>query len=205
MTRLLLFVEGGNSDEAARLRESWRLFFGEIDGLCRQRQVGFEVKPGGSIDRTFEIFRRECQKYDPKKRCLLLVDADGAIPAEACPKVFLSKGHPAWELPSDKGPEVYHCMVQTFEAWLLADQAAALNHFGCNPGLLPDERSVDGLSKKKLGEILDAACRHRKDAPKYHKLRDGAALLKKIDPAKVQAHSPHCRRLFENLRAALAA
>lgn len=203
MTKLLLYVEGGNkgadAHEMARLRESWRYFFREIDPLY-QGQVDFKVTLCSGIESTFKIFQDACLRRLPTQRCLLLVDSDGALVEGACPKAFLGKVHSTWQLPPREGAEVYHCMVQTFESWLLADREAAAAYFGCDPASLPDERSVDGLSKKRLGEILAAAC-----GRKYDKIKDGAALLKKVDPAKVQAHSPHCRRLFENLRAALAA
>lgn len=51
----------------------------------------------------------------------------------------------------------------------------------------------------RITHVLEAACQGR--GQKYHKVYDGAALLKQIDPAQVRRRARHCDRLFTSVEA----
>ena len=95
-------------------------------------------------------------------------------------------------------------MVQTMEAWFIADPTKLANFYGqrFHAPALPKTTNIEAIDKSRLeGSLLQATRNTTKGA--YHKIRHGTELLKRIDPAKVCAASPHCETLFTALEARL--
>lgn len=196
-----LFVEGGNKDQdrSLQLQLGMSRFFRELSRCVETKGLRFSLKLCGDINSTFKIFCKEYEKHGHRALCVLLVDADGPIPAAKAPLVHLREQHRTWQPPCQDA-KVYHCMVQNMEAWVLADRQRAAAHFGCDEALLP-EGAVEELSKRRLEEVLLAVCAAR--GRKYHKIDDAAALLKLIDPTVVRSRVPRCDRLFTDILQAL--
>lgn len=97
-------------------------------------------------------------------------------------------------------------MVQAMEAWFIADvdTLAAYYGQGFNRNPIPGYNVVERISKDLLDGILDRAAKDTKKK-KYHKIRDGSELLKRIDRNVVRQKAPHCELLFQSLMAAIDA
>jgi hypothetical protein len=95
-------------------------------------------------------------------------------------------------------------MVQAMEAWFFADRVSLAAYYGQGFRLnaLPgDEHHIEAIPKDDLVPSLESASRDTKTKGQYHKTRHGFALLARIDPAKVEAGSPHAEALHRFLRA----
>jgi len=128
---------------------------------------------------------------------LLLVDSEAPIAVGKTPKQHLvAREGSTWPCPGDDGQ--YHLMVQTMEAWFMADQDAVAKYFGqgFSANSLPKNPDVEQIPKQDLEPSLKAAAKATKKKT-YKKIRDGAKLLKAIDPSRVRQAAPHCKRLFE--------
>lgn len=91
-------------------------------------------------------------------------------------------------------------MVQTMEAWLVADRDALSRFYGqhFNANRLPNNPNVEEIERQTLALALADATRHTQKR-EYHKIRHGPALLKMVDVTKVRQAAPHCERLFATL------
>jgi hypothetical protein len=96
-------------------------------------------------------------------------------------------------------------MVQTMEAWILADAEALAAFYGnsFNSSALPGAVDIETVDKPRLEQALTQATR-RTQKGEYHKLRHGPKLLALLAPAKVRARARHCDRLFSFLGQLLA-
>lgn len=88
-------------------------------------------------------------------------------------------------------------MVQTVEAWLIADVATLKEYYGqkFSTSAIPRNANVEEIDKAKLYSSLKAATR-RTQKGEYHKVTHGAELLKRVDVNRVRSRAPHCERLF---------
>jgi hypothetical protein len=95
-------------------------------------------------------------------------------------------------------------MVQTVEAWIVADPEALSDFYGHGflRNALPGSDDVEVIPKDRLLSSLSRATRSTQKGP-YHKIDHGAALLERIDPEKVRSRSRHCDLLFRELEAVI--
>jgi hypothetical protein len=91
-------------------------------------------------------------------------------------------------------------MAACMEAWFLADPAGLKRHFDGNfdAGKLPAAAHAESRTKTDINNALKKATRNTR-AGEYRKIRDGAKLLEKVDPAQVRKHCKWCERLFQTL------
>jgi len=96
-------------------------------------------------------------------------------------------------------------MVQTMEAWLIADREALARFYGreFREGALPQHADVEHIDKSTLVPALQAATRLTSKG-EYHKIRHGCVLLAQLESAKVRRAAPHCERLFITLERLLS-
>jgi len=92
------------------------------------------------------------------------------------------------------------------EAWFLADPAGLKKHYGGNFSVraLPPANQAETRKKRDINNALKKATSPT-PAKEYQKIRDGAKLLEKVDPAEVRKHCKWCDRLFQALGKAIGA
>ncbi len=93
-------------------------------------------------------------------------------------------------------------MVQTVEAWLVADPETLTRFYGQGflRGLLPKRQDVEEIAKADLNRALDRATA-RTQKGRYHKILHCSILLGLLDPNRVRARARHCDLLFTTLEA----
>jgi hypothetical protein len=123
---------------------------------------------------------------------------------EAYATYFLAD--PKWEQPAGTDDACCQMMVACMEAWFLADPAGLKKHYGgnFNERALPPANQAETRTKDNINAALRKAVRPT-PAKEYHKIRDGAKLLEKVDPAEVRKHCKWCDRLFHDLGKAIGA
>jgi len=96
-------------------------------------------------------------------------------------------------------------MVQTMEAWLIADREALARFYGQGFGVsaIPMHSNVEQIDKSTLESALKAATRHTSKG-EYHKIHHGCKLLTQLDSARVRYAALHCERLFTTLVAKMS-
>ena len=196
-----LYVEGGAQDSA-------------LDrSLCRQAFSKFFAAAGleGKLPRTvpcggrkvaYDLFVTAVNNLKPNELPLLLVDSETAVQKGQTVWGHL-KSRPGddWDKPEGAADNQAFLMVQVMESWFIADRETLKSFFGVNfrEHALPKWPHLEEVPKLSVYEALDkatAGCRPKQ----YAKGSLSFALLAKISPAKVEAASPHAKRLFECLR-----
>lgn len=197
MVAVRIYVEGGGPGPAAEdCRKGFSAFFGKIVPPGRRPRI---IACGSRSD-AFDNFARAVQTHR-NAVCILLVDSEGPV----------EDGHGPWQhlaacdncrKPDGVDDDHAHLMVQCMEAWLVTDPETLAGHFGqgFNAGALPRHANIEEVAKPDLFVALAAAVRNVGKKGGYHKVRDGFALLARIDPERVRQRSPHhAERLFATL------
>lgn len=128
---------------------------------------------------------------------MLLVDAEELVRLSG--RAHL-KRRDGWNLSFAPEP-AEHLMVQTTETWIVADLDALAAYYGAGfrRGALPNwATDLEALHKNTLFAAFERSNRYTVKR-ECKKIRDGRAILVQIDPAKVRARRPACKRLFETL------
>ena len=104
-----------------------------------------------------------------------------------------------WNLTGVDGPSV-HLMVQTMEAWIVADPSALSEYYGqgFGQGALPRARDLERVPKRDIENSLQRAT-ERTQKGSYKKIAHASDLLGRINAETVHERCRHCQRLFEAL------
>ncbi len=138
---------------------------------------------------------------EPDTISILLVDAETAV--RSMPKAHLRE-RDSWDL--DGIPEEHvHLMAQVMETWFVADPENVKAYYGkdFNDEALPKHAEPESVSKAAITAGLEKATKNTKKG-RYHKIKHGSDLLKRVAPDTVKQKCPHCKRLFDGLEALLA-
>jgi hypothetical protein len=130
----------------------------------------------------------------------LLVDSEEPVTANTPIQHLYARD--GWDFAALPNCEVF-LMVQTMEAWFLADREALATFYdgGFLPKALPGSATnLEIIRKTDVEPGLKKATRRTKTKGEYHKINHGAALLALIDPRIVEDASPHAARFHEFLR-----
>lgn len=169
MSGVTIYMEGGGNsrDTKAALRIGMDSLLGALKQSANKRRLGWKLVCCGGRDETFRRFRN-AMRTGSDGILVLLVDAEG--PVEAKPRVHLEVREKGWNLTGVDDGSI-HLMVQTMEAWILAD-VDALNHYygqGFNTGAVPKAADLEGVAKRDLERSLRrATARTRKG--RYRKI-----------------------------------
>lgn len=192
MTEIRVYVEGGGDgkDTKAAIRAGFSQFLNR--GLRRK----VKVIACGSRNSALAGFETEL-RCNPEAVCLLLVDAEGPVRGRSWEHL---EDRDRWQRPLEAADEHCHLMVQTVEAWLVADPETLARFYGqqFQQGALPRRGDVEAVPKADLLAALDEATRKTQKG-RYHKIHHCAKLLGLLDPARVRARARHCERLLETL------
>lgn len=200
VTEIRIYVEGGGSDRFSwkKLRAGLSDFLNPLRELARSRRIGWSIIPCGSRNNTFDEFRIGL-RHNPNAFNVLLVDSEDRV---ALPRWdHLRRQDRSWDVP-DLPEEHCHLMVQTMEAWLVADPGALVGFYGqgFQQGALPQRHDVEAVAKDDLIRALDRATA-RTQKGRYHKILHCSILLGLLNRDRVRARARHCDLLFTTLEA----
>ena len=202
MTGITIYMEGGGDRRGGRaaLRVGMDAFLGELKRAARNQRWRWKLACVGSRNEAFEAFRR-AKERDDAGVVILLVDAEE--PVRQAPRLHL-RDRDGWEMGFAEEDSV-HLMVQTMEAWLVADSDALEVYYGqgFRASALPRTQNLESVSKRQIESALETATRATTKG-RYHKIRHASQLLERISPVRVRERCAACGRLLDFLTATLA-
>lgn len=198
-------VEGVNIyfEGDKRLRPGFHRLLAPQINRWRQQHAKFKLIPGGSRGETIKDFLRSC-KSQPSDLNVLLIDAEGPVP-NATAFVARLRSERYWDSEANCEDDQVNFMVQTMEAWFVADQQALVSHFGSrfNANALPSPQNAESIAPSALVDAIQhglISLTHRgRNRRRYDKVADGVKLLGLIDHSTVGRHCPHFKRLIDFL------
>lgn len=185
-----IYIEGGGDgrDTKALIRKGFSQFL---------KQFKLNITICGSRNNAFRDFRIALKSY-PNAFNILLVDAEAPVTRNSSWEHL--KLRDKWNKPSEVDDSHCHLMVQTMEAWFIADIETLKKFYGKDfqENAIPKTLNVETMDKQNLERILKAATRKTSKA-EYHKIKHASKLLELLDVEKVRQASPSCDRLFTTL------
>lgn len=198
---IAIYIEGGGNTASTKslLREGFSEFLREIRDIARKKRMGWRLIPCGGRSQTYAAFQDAIVK-EPDVLNMLLVDSEEPVEMGVSPWTHLKKRREDGWNPGGVADENCHLMVACMEAWFLADPEGLKQYYGGNldAARLPPPNRAESRTKADILEVLEKATKPTA-AKAYHKIRDGAKLLKKINAGEVQKHCQWCVRLFTGL------
>jgi Domain of unknown function (DUF4276) len=198
VTEVRIYIEGGGDGKESKklLRQGFSICFQELKVIARNNQIKWEIIMCGSRSNAFRDFKNALKDY-PNAFVVLLVDSEA--PANKPPWEHL-KLRDNWNSPNVDDTHCY-LMVQTMEAWFIADIDALKKYYGqgFKENSIPKhQNNVEKIPKDSLEPSLKAASSNTTKG-EYRKIQHAAKLLEMVDVAKVRKASYHCDRLFITL------
>ena len=201
MRGIRVYVEGGGDSRAtkAEIRRGFGGFLRSLREAARQRRLRWDVIACGSRGPALAAFRRACDDH-PDAFNVLLVDSES--PVGASPTEHLRRAD-NWRI--DQPDEHCHLMVQTMEAWIIADVETLRAFYGqgFQDSAICSTQNVEQIDKAALVPALTKASR-RTQKGGYHKIHHAGRLLGLLDAAVVRSKARHCERLFATLTKVIA-
>ena len=196
VSEIRLYIEGDKC-----LKEGFSYFFRDLIMSARARKIEWDIVLCGPRSRAFRSFKNALIDH-PNAFNLLLVDSEAPVTLTPWEHLRQRLGD-EWERPENVDDKNCHMMVQTMEAWFVADISALKSFYKnqINENALPKTVNgrVEQIVKATLEPALKAATADSSKG-KYHKTGHAPGILKCLTPAIVRAASPqHCDRLFKIL------
>lgn len=197
MVSVRIYIEGGGDSAAqkAEFRQGFSAFW-EKAGLKGKKP---KTVVCGSRNSAFQDFCSALKSH-PDEMILLLIDSEDPVPPNT-PKWDFLKKRDGWDRPLQVGEEHVYLMIQTMEAWLLADRMALKNYYGnnFNSSALPViQNPIESLGKNVMYESLRRATENT-TKKSYSKGGHSFQLIGLIDPQKVKASCPAAQQLIDHL------
>jgi hypothetical protein len=198
-----IYVEGGGQDKLTwrKIREGLSNFLDPLRQLARSRRVQWSIIPCGSRNDTFEELKIGLRTR-PEAFHVLLVDSEGPVSRSRLEHL---RNQDRWDV-AFLTEDQCHLMVQTIEAWLVADPEALASYYGqrFRQNALPKRDDVEAIPKDQLYRFLERATSGTQKGP-YHKIRHCADLLGRLNRDRVRQRARHCDLLFRTLEAQITA
>jgi hypothetical protein len=192
-----IFLEGGGDgrNTKALIHKGFSHFLDSLVKIARQKKIKWKLTVCGSRNNAFRDFKTAL-KANPQAFNVLLVDAEAPVNSRPCQHL---KCRDDWDL-SNLDDEHCQLMVQTMEAWLIADIESLKKFYGSGfkENAIPKNAEVEKIDKKFLESCLKAATRNTQKG-EYHKIQHACKLLALLEVDKVREVAPHCDRLFTTL------
>ena len=198
--RVRIYIEGGAEGKGADndFRRGWKKFLSKLHELAiHQGYQTLEVVRGKGRSDTFRRFRKHHDEF-PDDLCVLLVDAETAVPAGASMwDVVANRPGDRWVRPPWATERHLYLMVQFVETWLVTDHDALSNFFkqGFNPKVLPTT-NLEQRSKADIHQALKKATQNSRKGTYRH--GHANEILETLSPDRVKTLF-HGRRLFDTL------
>ena len=136
VTGVAIYMEGGGrgSGTKAALRRGMDTLLGPLKQAARNKSMRWKLVCCGPRDVAFRSFRNAARNGEAAI-VLLLVDAEGPVATGPCEHLQARDG---WDM-IDVDAQSVHMMVQTMEAWIVADGDALRGYYGqsFNAGAVP--------------------------------------------------------------------
>jgi hypothetical protein len=203
-----IYIEGGgdSKDQKTSLRIGFSQFFNQFfEKFQAKTKIIICGHPKiiicGTRSHAFRDFKNALKSH-PDAFNVLLVDAEAPVTKNS-PWEHL-KFRDNWDKPTGVDDDNCHLMVQTMEAWFIADIETLRAYYkqGFQESGIPKTRNVETIHKEgtnnKLERILKTATANT-IKKEYHKINHASELLGRIDANKVCQASPYCDRLFKTL------
>jgi len=193
-----IFFEGGGDKEAtqSKCREGLSKYCAKL----KPQGSRLRIVAGGGREQTFDKFRTASLNSRSGEASVLLVDSEGPLMADT--PVEHLRIRDGWEFATLLNYKVF-LMVQTMEAWFLADREVLVSYYdgGFLLNSLPGSPTdIESIRKEDVEAALRKATKKTKTKGEYHKINHGAALLASIDPITVEKASPHAEQFNKFLR-----
>ncbi|MEM7716577.1 MAG: DUF4276 family protein [Cyanobacteria bacterium P01_A01_bin.68] len=199
-----IYIEGGgdSNNTKALIRKGFSQFFEELVQLARNKNIKWNITVCGSRNNAFRDFKNALKSHRDAFN-LLLVDSEAPVNQNNTSWEHLSK-RDNWTPPEIDNSHC-HLMVQTMEAWMIADIETLKQFYGkgFKENAIPKTSDVENIDKSTLTSSLKEATRNTSKG-EYQKIKHAAKLLEILDVEKVRQASFHCNRLFEILEAMMA-
>ena len=200
VSEIRLYIEGGGDHRhtKGRLASAFGRFFGELRDRARERRIRWNITVCGGRNSTFDAFKTALDSH-PAAFNVLLVDAEARVVHNSPWRHLAGRPGDKWQNP---GAEDKHChlMVQTMEAWLIADRQKLREYYGPHfrENALPNNPNVEQIDKDTLARGLKQATRNTKKG-EYHKTRHAPGILENIRLDEVKSRVTFCQRMFDVL------
>lgn len=205
---IAIYIEGGGdaTQTLVPFRTGMSAFLKPVVDVVRSKRILWRVIPCGGRQQAYDAFV-DALEQEPEVFNVLLVDSEDPVAVTVSPwKHVKDRVGDKWDKPAGADDARCQMMVACMEAWFLADPEGLQKHFRkhFDATALPPVAQVESRTKSDINQALKKATR-RTAAEEYHKIRDGAKLLEKVDPAVVRKHCKWCERLFADLGKAIGA
>lgn len=197
MSGVAIYMEGGGRgpDTRAALRRGMDALLAPAKQAARDKSLRWKLVCCGPRNEALRGFRNATRDGEAAI-VLLLVDAEGLVATGPCEHLQARDG---WDMTGVEAQSV-HLMVQTMEAWIVADADALRRYYGqgFNAQALPRAMDLEGVAKQALARSLRRAT-DGTGKGRYRKIAHASDLLQRVDAERVKARCRHCRRLFDEL------
>ena len=193
-----IFFEGGGNIEAtqSKCREGLSQYCAKL----KPKGSRLRIVAAGGREQTFDKFKRAAGNSRADEKVALLADSEGPVTSRTSIQHLHEQD--GWDFAGLPNCEAF-LMVQTMEAWFLADRKALAGFYdgGFLPKALPGSATnVEIIRKADVEPALKKATKGTNTKGEYHKIDHGSALLALIDPTKVGDGSPHAAKFHQFLR-----
>lgn len=195
-----VYIEGGATGRIAdsTFRYGWKRFLNELHVLARENGYhSLEVVRGKGRARTFDRFTKYNKRF-PQDLCVLLVDAETAVPKGArIWDIVANRKGDNWKRPPWATEKHLFLMVHFVETWLLTDQNALQQFFKRGLDLKPlPTTNLEARSKQEIEAALKKATQlSSKGAYKHGQAHE---IIGTVAPERVKTLT-HGQRLFSCL------
>lgn len=127
VSEIRLYVEGGGDgkETKAHMREGFHIFLQKIVELARAKRIKWQIIACGPRTKAFSAFETALATH-PEACNILLVDAEGPVHTLLWQHL---QNRDDWSV-SGIDNKNCHLMVQTMEAWLMADKDTLARFYG---------------------------------------------------------------------------
>ena len=195
-----LYIEGGGDSQKTKslIRQGFSQFFKKLVNEAKTKKIKWNITICGTRNHAFRDFENALKSH-PDAFNILLVDAEAPVTKNS-PWEHL-KFRDNWDKPAGVDDDNCHLMVQTMEAWFIADIETLRKFYGQGFKVsgIPKNANIESIAKDNLEPTLKTATANTTKG-EYHKIKHAYKLLELLDVDKVSQASPYCDRLFNTLR-----
>ena len=189
MSGVAIYMEGGGRgpDTRAALRRGMDALLAPVKQAARDKSLRWKLICCGPRDEALRSFRNAARNGEAAI-VLLLVDAEGPVATTGpCEHLHARDG---WDMRGVDAQSV-HLMVQTMEAWIVADAGALGRYYGqgFNAGALPRGGDLERVAKREVERSLRRAT-ERTGKGRYRKIAHASDLLQRIDADEGESEMP---------------